>query len=424
MRHRLKHFVIPLLPVWWFVIGSPQTAHAAKVAITITGTVAGANDISGVFGPPNSDLSKTKPQFTLVFTIDDTKGTSTQPGICGGVLYFSEITSTASSDPGTAALTINGQSFTFGVLNAAQSAALTVTRNAPGPNCGAGSQIYVLVGDGHYLGGSGLSGYVYPASRTILTPNASWEAPFANSNLLDTSHGSISFEISELGSTGQYLVNGELIPQTIAVSGPYTCSAGASPLLPPPTSGVDEHHYVVTNPICSSLKDASCTAANVFSLLREFPATVDEGHEVNTCDVTYLPSPLASSILKRIGATGILTLAGVLPISSSCLSDLWTLLTSAGGDITTYVDTSALSVTNVTLPNHPFYPGQVVRSVIQDNGIFYVQTVGTGTGPNACWNTGSASSIFWFTVPPLIWDPVDDEIRRHFMPIVPPLRGR
>jgi hypothetical protein len=379
----------------------PQSAHAAQVVITITGAVASAHDISGVFGPPNGDL--TGNTFTLVFTFDDTQGTPTTAS-CGGMPYQTGITSTPTSSPGTATLTIGGKSFTFGVLNAGFEANSEVYRSyASNPSCSANSLIYLSAGDGYYLNGSGINGHVEPADGTILTSNPNWEAPFSDSNLYANPNNdyTISFEISELGSTGQYVSDGYLIPQIISVSGPYTCSAGDSPVLPPPTPGVAEHQYVVKDLICSPLLRPSslpCTAENVFSVLREFPTPVDEGRQVNTCDVTYIP-PIIS--LPR-GFPFASTLAGV----------------SYVGHVVTYVDTSALSITNVTLPDHTFYPGQVTRSVINENGDIYIQSVGTGTGPNEPWNTEAV----WEIIGPLIWHSADTDIFRRFN--VYPLRPR
>jgi len=172
-------------------------AVASQVIITVTGTMSSGHDSSGVFGPTNGDL--TGKNFTLVFTVDDTAGVK-NTATCGGVPYFTSITSTTSSNPATATLTIGGGSFTFGVLNASYEANSEVAwYYASAPTCSADSQIYLAAGDGYYGNGSGLNGYVYPATGTILTSNSNWEAPFFDSNLYvsPVGAGSLQFEISE-----------------------------------------------------------------------------------------------------------------------------------------------------------------------------------------------------------------------------------
>jgi hypothetical protein len=56
---------------------------------------------------------------------------------------------------------------------------------------------------------------------------------------------------------------------------------------------------------------------------------------------------------------------------------------------------------NVTLPGHRFYPGQVTRSVIIEDGEIYIQTIGTGTGAWP-WVNQNAADIYWGTADALI----------------------
>jgi hypothetical protein len=173
-------------------------ALASQVVITVTGTVASGDDLSGVFGPPNGNL--TGDTFTLVFTFDDTLGTQTTLS-CGGMPYQTSITSTPTSNPGTATLTIGGKSFTSGVLNASYGANSETYRSyASNSSCSANSLIYLSVGDGYLDNGSGINGFVEPADGTILTSNPNWEAPLSDSNLYANPNNdyTISFEISEL----------------------------------------------------------------------------------------------------------------------------------------------------------------------------------------------------------------------------------
>jgi hypothetical protein len=200
-------------------------ARGNQIVITITGVASDGLDVSGVFGPPNTLLAGQN--FTLVFTVDDTKGVQNQAVCPGNIPYVTSIESTPTSNPATATLTINGHSFTFGVLNAAYGADSEVQRYAPTPTCSAGSSMYFLAGDGYYGNGSGLNGYVYPATGTLLSSDPSWESPFTDSDLYvsPVGAGSLQYEISEYGTTGQAVSSGGLIPQTITVSGQDTCSS-------------------------------------------------------------------------------------------------------------------------------------------------------------------------------------------------------
>jgi hypothetical protein len=201
-------------------------AFAARVFITVTGVLASGTDYSGVFGTQGGDL--TGESFTLVFTVDDTAGVQNKATCSGGVSDFTSITSTASSNPATATLTIGGGSFTFGVLNASYEANSEVARYASTSTCSVDSQIYLAAGDGYYGNGSGLNGYVYPATGTILTSNANWEGSFSDANLYvsPVGAGSLQFEISEQEpKPTRQSASGFLIPRTITVSGPTTCSS-------------------------------------------------------------------------------------------------------------------------------------------------------------------------------------------------------
>jgi hypothetical protein len=73
------------------------------------------------------------------------------------------------------------------------------------------------------------------------------------------------------------------------------------------------------------------------------------------------------------------------------------------------VDPSNCSITNTTLPGHLLYPGQVTRSVVNDNGMISIVTDGTGNGALAGPND-------WFANP--VWTKVDGNISAPW--IAPP----
>ncbi len=181
-----------------------RSAQASTVTATITGTVAYGTDYSGVFGfAPGTDL--TGMSFTLVFTFDDTKGQE--------FFYptYSLIENTASSNPGTAALTIGGGSFAFGVQpHAGSSPSSEAKRTGPG---GYG-EFYFEAGDGFYGAGSGITVQIYPLNPNVVT-DTDWEDAFSDSSLAPST---ASFEITEGGDLGD--ASGGLTPTSIVVSGP------------------------------------------------------------------------------------------------------------------------------------------------------------------------------------------------------------
>ena len=57
-----------------------------------------------------------------------------------------------------------------------------------------------------------------------------------------------------------------------------------------------------------------------------------------------------------------------------------------GAPIAVTVDADNLSITNTTLPGHPFYYGTVTRSVVAGDDGYYINTEGQGT--NNDWSGG------------------------------------
>src|SRR5262249_54301928 len=77
-----------------------------------------------------------------------------------------------------------------------------------------------------------------------------------------------------------------------------------------------------------------------------------------------------------------------------------------------YVDPGTFSVTNVTLPRpirHLLYPGEVIRSVIEEDGDIYVVTTGTGTGKYAKFNELVGPLLFYNVDTTFIAAPWDSE---------------
>lgn len=388
----------------------PPTPGASMVIVTVAGTVQSGTNGNPNSSPPGagavfggaSDLSGNP--FTLTITFDPSEGTNSSYHCSDGTLNQSSNQGSDTAAAPTAVLQIGEGSYSYGT-RPLRTIDWLIYREAPTPCTG-----YNSVGfgwsegyTGNYSGGSGFGNiYLYASSPNFLSGD--WRSPIPNT-LVDPADFQFNITLRGVAPDGtQSLIAyayGELTATNITVSGPVICSAGDSPVLPPPTPGVAEHEYVVKDFICSPLlrpSSLSCTAENVFSVLREFPTPVDEGHKVNTCDVTYIPP--------------IISFPPGFPFAST-LADV-----SYVGHVITYVDSSALSITNVTLPDHTFYPGQVTRSVISENGDIYIQSVGTGTGPNEPWNTEAV----WEIIGPLVWHSADTDIFRRFNEF--PLRAR
>jgi hypothetical protein len=66
----------------------------------------------------------------------------------------------------------------------------------------------------------------------------------------------------------------------------------------------------------------------------------------------------------------------------------------SAGTITQFVDPDALTVYNVTDPNHIFNPGYVSRSVTTDMGYIMITTTGSGVGNYPLFNREIAGPAF------------------------------
>jgi hypothetical protein len=345
-----------LIETLLFAVALPQMARTQQSIATIRGTVFIGNDgttggSASVFGfPPGTSLADQP--FTLNYSFDGLKGQQTFP-----VPGKADIAGTGDSSPGTAVLQIGSDAFAFG-----PSAFGNSETWLSGPPIDSRAYYYVGVQDD--ANDSDVYAYVYPADGEILASDVSWDAALSASNISGVS----GFWISVKTDNGYKFAWGELNVQSITVSGPLACPAGS--LTPPAAPGGVQHHYVVKDPdpICSPSASPSCTAQLVFAVLQLFPADPRrEGDPVNTCDVTNTPF----------------------------------------GPVVHYVDQSDLSIINVTLPDHWLYPGQVVRSVINENGEIYIQSTGTGTGMWSGLNEMAADTY---------WRSVDALIRAFFQP--------
>lgn len=183
-----------------------STAKASTVTATITGTVTSVVNCNAsgggcVFGTLKhlDGLS-----FTLVFTFDDTLG-STKSSFFEGVENSSTITTNV-TNPGTAILTIidpnnNPWSYNF---NGGTTHSSTATRNLDTPGHGL-EDAYWHVQDGLQFGSDTITATIFPLSPgTHLSSSADWEFPISledvNPRLMN-----ISFQINAIMEASGYL---------------------------------------------------------------------------------------------------------------------------------------------------------------------------------------------------------------------------
>jgi hypothetical protein len=147
--------------------------QAAETTITVTGTVNGGYDYLGVFG---SRVMKGGTPYTLVFTIDDSKGGAINTGCPdsgSGISGFHE------NSPVTAILTIAGKSYEFGRKPDARSRAWrTITTFC------SDSEIGMSITEGRAPLEMGISIRISPsAGHKSLTQDKDWRKPVSLTNV-------------------------------------------------------------------------------------------------------------------------------------------------------------------------------------------------------------------------------------------------
>ena len=194
------------------VLGFARLISASQVVITITGTISSGSDTSGsgtngLFAAPHTDLAGRS--FTLTYTFDDTKGTTT---VTGSPPYKSEFVSIIPNGTGNIVLEIGGVSYTYPP---------PAGPNAPdayrtGGELASTAYFYSSVQD--QINDSNAVALVYPAPGEILSPDVNWESPFTYSNLTD--YGVYSAFVSVSTPAGYLAADVVLNATSITVSGP------------------------------------------------------------------------------------------------------------------------------------------------------------------------------------------------------------
>jgi hypothetical protein len=224
--------------VFLVVFGLSGQLKASQVTFTITGTVLGGIDQTGVFGfSPETSLDGQS--FLLVYTFHDQIGQESMLSF-NGIPYESSVTGTGSQSPGTATLTINGVSFMFGRLPAkytGTTVSSTATRNVRLTGASASNSAEEDVEDFYLRVGHGIEdNYVntrvaVQTSGAPMTTDYDWRSSFTYTlTPLEKGSSSAAFQVRDETDlpafTGAY---GQLNMHTITVSGFNETSAVPEP---------------------------------------------------------------------------------------------------------------------------------------------------------------------------------------------------
>ncbi len=215
----------------WLVVGS--LAQASIVTVTITGTVQSGDDYNGnVFSNSGQDTDLTGQPFTLVYTFNDAAGVDLA-GVCNGSVAWSNVAE-IDTNPGTAKLTINGGTFSFGGGGLGQNAissSMAVQEygcpagvGLPGYGPGSSASIWVQVG---YSGDSNTD-FSAVIGNPLTSPNAAskpglitavdWRSSIKNAALDPNSGALIAFAYVTY-SGKPYSFNLTFSPTTLNVAG-------------------------------------------------------------------------------------------------------------------------------------------------------------------------------------------------------------
>lgn len=116
-----------------------------------------------------------------------------------------------------------------------------------------------------------------------------------------------------------------------------------------------EIKYFHPGTVCRRDESPNCTLAKVFEVLIASPSAI---------------APIKDGPLQRVENCGILKLkafSGILKLNQR-----------ATNEIKTVIDRERYTVTNYTLPGHAFYPGRVVRWLVEVDGRIDINTQGLG----------------------------------------------
>lgn len=147
------------------------------------------------------------------------------------------------------------------------------------------------------------------------------------------------------------------------------------PELVPALQTGDKVKYFHPGVACRLSESPNCTAAKVFEVLVATPSAV---------------APVKDGLAQTVTDCGVLVLMG-------------------DNKVKTEIDREHYIVTNYTMPGHVFWPGRVVRFVVEVDGRIDINTQGLGNEGHLMTmiNVGAAM-VPYFS----IWDTADDELRK------------
>src|ERR1700722_17625906 len=204
-------FMAAFLFVWILV---PAVVHASKVVVTVTGTVVTGTDVTGVFAGKGASLAGYS--YKLVYNYDDTRG---KP--CGTTISCIENDGLNNNPVVTAVMTINGNSYTWGILQPSELDSFGERQ------IGTDSTFFGYWNDESYTGVP--NSYGDGGARTEITHygtpyNFSWESPLAFTLAANDYYLSDFWVYHYPDNTNPYYqrqqASGTLQPKTLTISGP------------------------------------------------------------------------------------------------------------------------------------------------------------------------------------------------------------
>jgi hypothetical protein len=153
---------------------APPKARGSETIITVNGTLNGGNDYLGVFGMGRSLPAGTP--YTLVYTIDDTKGEAIMSRQCPSA--GTGIAGIHEASPVTAVLAIGTKSYAFGRRKDTHSTAWRTVANG----C-SNSEIGIEITEGQGPLAMGVRTRVRPLTTRTLTQDGDWRSNLSLTNV-------------------------------------------------------------------------------------------------------------------------------------------------------------------------------------------------------------------------------------------------
>lgn len=210
-----------------------------------------------------------------------------------------------------------------------------------------------------------------------------------------------TFDFSDSGHNLSTDFSGNIVVN-IGSGSSYTIPGSSAFNVSPEADGF--HYYVVRSPIAYTTNFQG-PAGQVVHVREDFSEVYNVGF--SNLDQAFnatriFPAPLDDSFIGGSGTpveTG--SFSNVLLMDADFIGfgqggfDLF----PSNGPVTHIVDENSRIIVNVTMDGHALHPGLIVRHVFEDeNGVIWVETLGTGVGPQAAINIIGADGV-WTNIP-------------------------